>query len=156
MLYGQYFDPFCQNIASGSKSTHDLTLDWNLGEALCTETITSKSTIILSTGFLQNQNEAIITFKRTDSFNLKVIIGPNPIEQFFTISCAQDGLDILHIKIIDAFGNSVQEIKGPYSGLNFQKKINMLSENKGLYYVIVNYLIAGQLGAYKVFKLVKI
>lgn len=111
---------------------------------------------MLTSGFLQNQNEAIRTFKNIDSFKLKILIGPNPIQENFTISCTQDGLDILCIKIIDAFGNSIQEIKGPYSGLNFQKNINLLSENKGIYYVIVNFILTGKFTANKVFKLLKI
>ena len=155
-LFGQYLDPFCQNIASGSKPASNLILDWNMGEALCMETLVSKANMLLSSGFLQNQNEAILTFKNIDSFKLKILIGPNPIQKNFTIACAQDGLDILHIKIIDAFGISIQEIKGPYSGLNFQKKINFISENKGIYYVIVNYVLVGKFTAYKVFKLLKI
>jgi hypothetical protein len=156
LLHGQYLDPFCQNILSGSKPASNLTLDWNMGEPLYTETIVSKANMMLSIGFLQNQNEAIRTFKNIDSFKLKILIGPNPMQENFTISCTQDGLDILCIKIIDAFGNSIQEINGPYSGLNFQKKINLLSENKGIYYVIVNYVLAGKFTAYKVFKLLKI
>ena len=155
-IFGQYLDPFCQNIVSGSKPASNLILDWNMGEPLCTETNVSKANIILSSGFLQNQNEAIFTFKNIDSFKLKILIGPNPIEKYFTIACTQDGLDILQIKIIDAFGNSIQEIKGPYSGLNFQKKINFISENKGIYYVIVNYVLVGKFTSYKVFKLLKI
>lgn len=155
-IYGQYLDPFCQNIVSGSKPASNLILDWNMGEPLCTETHVSKTNMLLSSGFLQNQNEAIFTFKNIDSFKLKILIGPNPIEKYFTIACAQDGLDILHIKIIDAFGNSIQELKGPYSGHNFQKKINFISENKGIYYVIVNYVLVGKFTSYKVFKLLKI
>lgn len=156
LLQGQYLDPFCQNILSGSKPTGDITLDWNIGEPLSAATIVSKNNIMLTSGFLQNQNEAIRTFKNIDSFKLKILIGPNPIQENFTISCTQDGLDILCIKIIDAFGNSIQEIKGPYSGLNFQKNINLLSENKGIYYVIVNFILTGKFTANKVFKLLKI
>ena len=156
LLHGQYLDPFCQNILSGSKPASNLTLDWNMGEPLSTATIVSKANMMLSSGFLQNQNEAMMTFKNTDSFKLKILLGPNPMQENFTISCTQDGLDILCIKIIDAFGNSIQEIKGPYSGLNFQKKINLLSKNKGIYYVIVNYVLVGKFTAYKVFKLLKI
>lgn len=155
-VYGQYLDPFSQNIASGSKPASNLILDWSMGEALCTETIVSKANILLSSGFLQNQNEAIFTFNNIDSFKLKILIGPNPIQKHFTIACAQDGLDILHIKVVDAFGNTIQEIKGPYSGLNFKKQINFISENKGIYYVIINYLLVGRFTSYKVFKLLKI
>lgn len=155
-IYGQYLDPFCQNIASGSKPGSNLILDWSMGEALCTETTISKANILLSSGFLQNQNEAILTFKNIDSFKLKILIGPNPIHKYFTIACAQDGIDILHIKIIDAWGHSIQEIKGPFSGLNFKKQINFISENKGVYYLIVNYVLVGRFTSYKVFKLFKI
>jgi hypothetical protein len=156
LVKGQYLDPFCQNIASGSKVNNLLTLDWNIGEALSTETYISKSSILLSSGFLQNKNDAAITFKSIDSFNLKISIGPNPTQNIFKISCAQDGIIILNIKITDNLGNSIQVLKGPYAGLNFQQQINLIGEKNGLYYIIVNYIVGEQVLANKVFKLLKI
>jgi hypothetical protein len=127
-----------------------------MGESLSTETYISKSSIMLSSGFLQNQNDIKFNLKSIDSFNLKILIGPNPMQNIFKISCAQDGIIILNIKITDNLGNSIQVLKGPYAGLNFQKQINLIGEKNGLYYIIINYIIGGQVLANKVFKLLKI
>jgi hypothetical protein len=127
-----------------------------MGESLSTETYISKSSIMLSSGFLQNQNDIKFNLKSIDSFNLKILIGPNPMQNIFKISCAQDGIIILNIKITDNLGNSIQVLKGPYAGLNFQKQINLVGEKNGLYYIIINYIVGGQVLANKVFKLLKI
>jgi hypothetical protein len=127
-----------------------------MGESLSTETYISKSSIMLSSGFLQNQNDIKFNLKSIDSFNLKILIGPNPMQNIFKISCAQDGIIILNIKITDNLGNSIQVLKGPYAGLNFQKQINLIGEKNGLYYIIINYIVGGQVLANKVFKLLKI
>jgi hypothetical protein len=127
-----------------------------MGESLSTETYISKSSIMLSSGFLQNQNDIKFNLKSIDSFNLKILIGPNPMQNIFKISCAQDGIIILNIKITDNLGNSIQVLKGPYAGLNFQKQINLIGEKNGLYYIIINYIIGGQVLSNKVFKLLKI
>jgi hypothetical protein len=156
LLKGQYLDPFCQNIASGSKVTSTCIVDWNIGESLSTETYISKSSIMLSSGFLQNQNDIKFNIKSIDSFNLNIIIGPNPMQNIFKISCTQDGIIIQNIKITDNLGNTIQVLKGPYAGLNFQKQINLISEKNGLYYIIVNYIVGGQVLANKIFKLLKI
>ena len=156
LLQGQYLDPFCQNIASGSKVTSTCILDWNIGEFLSTETYISKSNIMLTSGFLQNQNDIIFNLRSIDSFNLKIVIGPNPTQNIFKISCAQDGIIILDINIIDNLGNSIQVLKGPYAGLNFQKEINLIGEKNGLYYIIVNYIVGRQVLANKVLKILKI
>jgi hypothetical protein len=127
-----------------------------MGESLSTETYISKSSIMLSSGFLQNHNDIKFNLKSIDSFNLKILIGPNPMQNIFKISCAQDGIIILNIKITDNLGNSIQVLKGPYAGLNFQKQINLIGEKNGLYYIIINYIVGGQVLANKVFKLLKI
>jgi hypothetical protein len=127
-----------------------------MGESLSTETYISKSSIMLSSGFLQNQNDIKFNLKSIDSFNLKILIGPNPMQNIFKISCAQDGIIILNIKITDNLGNSIQVLKGPYAGLNFQKQINLVGEKNGLYYIIINYIVGGQVLSNKVFKLLKI
>jgi hypothetical protein len=111
---------------------------------------------MLSSGFLQNQNDIKFNLKSIDSFNLKILIGPNPMQNIFKISCAQDGIIILNIKITDNLGNSIQVLKGPYAGLNFQKQINLVGEKNGLYYIIINYIVGGQVLSNKVFKLLKI
>ena len=156
LSYGQQLDPFCQNIGSGSNQSNALLLDWNMGESLSTLTYQSKSNLLFSSGFLQNKNDALATYKNLDSFKLNILIGPNPIQNNFTITCSQEGIEILHIKITDSFGNCLQEIKGPYSGLNFKKQLHLNAENRGIYYLIINYVIGGTVKNYKISKLLKI
>ena len=154
--YGQQLDPFCQNIGSGASETSSLLLDWNIGESLSTMTYQSKTSLLWTCGFLQNKNDALATYKNLDSFKLNIIIAPNPIQNNFTITCSHEGIEILQIKITDAFGNCLQEIKGPYSGLDFKKRLRLNAESTGIYYVIIHYLIGGTVNSYKISKLLKL
>lgn len=156
-LLGQYDDPFCQNVFGGTQQTHSgVIVDWNLGESICTETLISKSGLIISTGFLQNKNNSELLYKNVDSFDLSIKVGPNPIQHNITIASNQEGIVIKNILITNGNGRFIQEIKGDFSGVHFKKIITLNENDSGLIYVFIRFMVGDKINRLKIVKLIKI
>jgi hypothetical protein len=160
----QILDPTIINTAGGkiniySKTNQvkiNWTLDWSLGESLATQTWQLKNKLIYSTGFLQPALMLNPAFTHPANFDFNIIWGPNPVSTNVWLSCKQAGIDIMSIHIMDNYGNKIQNIKGPFSGLHFSKQIPFASVNTGIYFIALHYIVANKFSQMKIIKIIKI
>lgn len=151
----QQLDPFCNNVLGASFKNEYILIDFSVGEQISIPTLFLDSKCIISSGFLQHKNSDIETYKTIDSFLLKISMGPNPITNYYTITMHQIGIVIVQINILNMQGGMVSQLQGPYSGLNFNKAIDMTMQKEGMYLVQIQFLIDGQYPktrTYKIFK----
>jgi hypothetical protein len=158
----QILDPTIINAAGGNINIYaktnqvkiNWTLDWSLGESLATHTWHLKNKLIYSTGFLQPTLMLNPAFTHPANFDL--VWGPNPVSTTVWLSCKQAGIDIMSIHIMDIYGNKIQNIKGPFSGLHFSKQIPFASVNTGIYFIALHYIVANKFSQMKIIKIIKI
>ena len=163
-IQAQVLDPSIINTAGGNINIESKTnqvknnwmLDWSLGEPFAIQNGYLKNKIVFSTGFLQPAlmlNPALIS---TGSFDFNLVWGPNPVIHYVGLSCKQAGVDIISISVLDHYGNKIQNIKGPFSGLHFSKQISFASVNTGIYFIALHYIVANQFSQMKIIKIIKI
>jgi hypothetical protein len=131
-------------------------LDWSLGESIATQTWQLKNKIIYSTGFLQPALMLNPAIHSPPSFDFNLVWGPNPVINYVRLSCKQAGIDIMSIQVMDNYGNKIQNIKGPFSGLHFSKQISFASANTGIYIIALHYIVANKFSQMKIIKIIKI
>ena len=161
---GQLFDPTIINTVGGSinidykpnQVKKNWTLDWSLGESIATQTLYVKNKNIYSTGFLQPALMLNPAFTNPTGFDFKLVWGPNPVSTTVGLSCQQAGIDIMSIHVMDNYGNKIQNIKGPFSGLHFSKPISFASVNTGIYFIALHYIVANKFSQMKIIKIIKI
>ena len=145
------------NINSKTNQVKDnWTLDWSLGESLATQTWQLKNKLIYSTGFLQPALMLNPAFTHPAGFDFNLVWGPNPVYTTVGLTCQQAGIDIISIHVMDNYGNKIQNIKGPFSGLHFSKQIPFASVNTGIYFIALHYIVAGKFSQMKIIKIIKI
>jgi len=160
----QLLDPTIINTAGGNIHIESKTnqvknywiLDWSLGESLATQTGCLQNKIIFSTGFLQPALMLNPAIHSPASFDFNLIWGPNPVIHYVGLSCKQAGIDIMSIQVMDNYGNKIQNIKGPFSGLHFSKQISFASANTGIYIIALHYIVANKFSQMKIIKIIKI
>lgn len=160
----QILDPTLINTAGGNINIESKTnqiknnwiLDWSLGESLATQTWHLKNKIIYSTGFLQPALMLNPAINSPTSFDFNLVWGPNPVIHYVGLSCKQAGVDIISISVMDNYGNKIQNIKGPFSGLHFSKQISFASANTGIYFIALHYIVANKFSQMKIIKIIKI
>jgi hypothetical protein len=91
-----------------------------------------------------------------ETIHFKLIWGPNPVTNNLQLSCKQAGIDILSINITNMDGNIIQNIEGPYSGLDFSKQISFASVNTGIYIIAIHYIVAMKFKQVKIIKIIKV
>jgi hypothetical protein len=163
-IQAQSLDPSIINSAGGkinivSKTNQANTnwmFDWSLGESFAIQTWCSKNKIIFSTGFLQPSLMLDPNLIRPGAFDFKLIGGPNPVTSYLLLSCKQAGIDIISINITNSDGNKIQNIEGPYSGVDFSKRISFASANTGIYFIAIHYIVANKFKQVKIIKIIKI
>lgn len=161
---GQILDPAIINTAGGNiqiisktnQVNNNWILDWTLCEPFAVQTWCSKNKIIFSTGFLQPSLMLNPAFNSPESFDFNLIWGPNPVMNYVELSCKQAGVEIMNIQVIDHYGNKIQNIKGPFSGLHFSKQISFASANTGIYFIAIHYIVGGKFSQMKIIKIIKI
>ena len=164
MTQAQILDPTTINTAGGkihidSKTNqvkNNWILDWSLGESLATQTWHLKNKIIYSTGLLQPGLMLNPAFNSPASFDFNLVWGPNPVSNEVWLCCKQAGIDIMSIQVMDNYGNKIQNIKGPFSGLHFSKQISFASANTGIYIIALHYIVANKFSQMKIIKIIKI
>jgi hypothetical protein len=164
LTQAQILDPTIINTAGGNIHIESKTnqiknnwiLDWSLGESLATQTWHLKNKIIYSTGLLQPGLMLNSAFNSPASFDFNLVWGPNPVINYVGLSCKQAGIDIMSIQVMDNYGNKIQNIKGPFSGLHFSKKISFTSANTGIYFIALHYIVANKFSQTKIIKIIKI
>jgi len=163
-IQAQVLDPSTINSAGGkiniastlNQANNNWILDWTLCEPFAIQTWCSKNKIIFSTGFLQPSLMLNPAFNSPESFDFNLIWGPNPVMNYVELSCKQAGVEIMNIQVIDHYGNKIQNIKGPFSGLHFSKQISFASANTGIYFIALHYIVANKFSQMKIIKIIKI
>jgi len=163
-IQAQVLDPSTINSAGGkiniastlNQANNNWMLDWTLCEPFAIQTWCSKNKIIFSTGFLQPSLMLNPAFNLPESFDFNLIWGPNPVMNYVELSCKQAGVEIMNIQVIDHYGNKIQNIKGPFSGLHFSKQISFASANTGIYLIAIHYIVGGKFSQMKIIKIIKI
>ena len=159
----QILDPSIINTAGGNINIYsktnqvknNWTLDWSLGESLATQAWQLKNKLIYSTGFLQPALMLNPAFTHPANFDFNLVWGPNPVSTTVWLSCQQAGIDIMSIHIMDNYGNKIQNIKGPFSGLHFSKQIPFASANTGIYFIVIHYVVGNSILKKQIFKIIK-
>ena len=154
-IFAQGLDPQSNNVVGASYKNESIIIDYSVGEQFIMPTLFLDSSFIISSGFLQNRNSDIDTYKTLDSFLLKMTMGPNPTSNYFTVSIHQLGITVVQISLLNMQGAIVNQLQGPFSGLNFNQRIDLTMQKEGMYLVQINFLIDGQYPkkrTYKIFK----
>lgn len=152
---GAALNPHVINSNGNSFLIHEILLDWNLGDLANTFRTNKNPAIFLTTGFLQNQNPIISLFKDLNNFGQQIKMGPNPFYNEIHISCKQDGINIITIRILDSKGSLLTYINGPFSGLAFEKNIEIQKGKEPFYFVQISYNVSNSYVLYKTFKLIQ-
>jgi len=163
-IQAQVLDPSTINSAGGkieiastlNQANNNWMLDWTLCEPFAIQTWCSKNKIIFSTGFLQPNLMLNPELIKPGAFDFKLKWGPNPVSNYLLLSCKQAGIDIIRMNIVDSDGHKIKNIEGPYSGLDFSKRISFTSENTGIYYIIIHYSVANKFTQVKILKIIKV
>ncbi len=151
----KHLDPYEINCSGGSYFVNQLMIDWTTGNMGNTFSYASQPTLILSTGYLQNNYHVTALFKEIEAFGLQIKVGPNPFQNTLQMLCAQDGLDIVSIKIYDSQGVIIKSMTGPFSGLQFDKKIQMQKLSNPICYVQIKYSVASTFILQRTYKLLQ-
>jgi len=163
-IQAQELDPTTINSAGGkleiasttNQSNNNWLLDWSLGEPFTIQTWCSKNKIIFSIGFLQPSLMLNPELIKPGAFDFKLKWGPNPVSNYLLLSCKQAGIDIIRINIVDSDGNKIQKIEGPYSGVDFSKRISFTSAKTGIYFITIHYIVAAKFTQVKILKIIKV
>jgi hypothetical protein len=163
-MQAQVLDPSIINSAGGkieitsrtNQVNNNWMLDWSLGEPFAIQNWCSKNKIIFSIGFLQPSLLLNPELIRPGAFDFKLKWGPNPVSNYLLLSCKQAGIDIIRISIVNSDGNKIQKIEGPYSGLDFSKRISFVSANTGIYFISIHYIVANKFTQVKILKIIKV
>jgi len=160
----QILDPAIINTAGGKMDIASTTnqaninwmLDWSLGEPFAIQNWCSKNKIVFSIGYLQPSLLLNPELIRPGAFDFKLRWGPNPVSTTVWLYCKQAGIDIMSIHVMDNYGNKIQNIKGPFSGLHFSKQISFASANTGIYFISIHYIVANKFTQVKILKIIKV
>ena len=163
-IQAQVLDPSIINSAGGkiditsrtNQVNNNWMLDWSLGEPFAIQNWCSKNKIVFSIGFLQPSLLLNPELIRPGAFDFKLKWGPNPVSTYLLLSCKQAGIDIIRINIVDSDGNKIQKIEGPFSGLDFSKRISFASANTGIYFISIHYIVANKFTQVKILKIIKV
>ena len=163
-MQAQVIDPSIINSAGGkmditsrtNQANNNWMFDWSLGEPFAIQNWCSKNKIVFSTGFLQPALMLNPAFTHPAGFDFNLVWGPNPVYTTVGLTCQQAGIDIISIHVMDNYGNKIQNIKGPFSGLHFSKQIPFASVNTGIYFIALHYIVAGKFSQMKIIKIIKI
>lgn len=152
---GTALSPHVINSNGGTVLISQMWVDWNVGDLAATYKTVQHPVLFLTTGFLQSDPDVLLLFKDFSSFGEQIKIGPNPFYSGIHIYCKQVGITILSIRIMDSKGNLNQYIKGPFSGLAFEKQIEIQKGKDPFYFVQIGYTISNSVSLNKTFKLIQ-
>ena len=163
-MQAQVLDPSIINTAGGNidiasttnQANNNWMFDWSLGEPFAIQNWCSKNKIVFSIGFLQPTLMLNPELIKPGAFDFKLKWGPNPVSNYLLLSCKQAGIDITSIHQMDNYGNIIQNIQGPFAGLQFSKQISFASVNTGIYFIAIHYIVANKFNQVKIIKIIKI
>ena len=153
MLAQKSFTSF-PNVNSSKIQDEKIGMIWSFGETIFTQTLVHPTGFIFTGGLLQPNSDRNIEVS-TRMRNIKVGIGPNPVVDRIHIFCDELGILINSIQVADAFGQTKQVLKGPFSGVNFKIELPMLSANTGIYFIVIHYIVDDKFKKIKTYKIIK-
>ena len=148
------FIPFV-NVNSGTAKLGNSSIYWSFGETAMVNTLVNENGLILSAGLLQPTINVSDAFSFLHINDLKLIVGPNPVNNNCTLFCNQLNVFIESIQVTDAFGQLKQIFKGPFSGINFKMQIPFVSVNTGIYFIVIHYIVDNKFYNIKTYKIIK-
>ena len=151
----KHIDPYTINSNGGSKIVNQLIVDWTLGNMGNTFTYTTRPALMISSGYLQDSYDVKNLFQQIDSFGLQIKVGPNPFQNTLHIYCAQDGLDIIAIKLFDSQGKVIKNILGPFSGIGFDQILQIQKLSNPICYLQIQYKVADEFILQRTYKLLQ-
>lgn len=155
IIQGQpFFIPFV-NINSGNAQLANTSYYWSFGETLFVKTLVNQNGLIVTGGLLQPTINSSYTLSSSSINELKLLIGPNPVNNNINLYCNQLNIFIERIQVTDAFGQLKQIFNGPFSAVNFKLQIPFLSANTGIYFIVIHYIVDNKLYNIKTYKIVK-
>ena len=152
--YPHLCDTYAINVAGKNVVVKNMYYDWSLGE-LAVHTLTGIPHIIISCGYLQSSYYPLLQYHNTDSFAIKIKIGPNPFSNYVVIQCEQDQLDIHAIQLLDFQGKILFQLNGNYSGHQFYYKMPIQKLINPVCFLNISYSIADHIYKSKFFKLLQ-
>lgn len=151
----KHIDPYTLNCNGGSKLVNQLIVDWTFGNMGNTFSYTTRPALMISSGYLQNSYDVKALFQQLDSFGLQIKVGPNPFQNTLHIYCAQDGLDIITIKLFDSQGIMIKNILGPFSGIGFDQIWQIQKLSNPICYLQIQYKVANEFILQRTYKLLQ-
>lgn len=149
------WDPASMNTTGNSSKIGNLLLDWSVGEAPLIASSFSIPHWQISFGFLQNDFNKNLLFSSQDSFAIQIKVGPNPFSQKLIIQCAQEGISITELHLINIWGQTLYHQKGIHAGINYHHEILMDQVNAGACLLMVYLLINNQNSFCKTYRLLQ-
>jgi hypothetical protein len=154
-IQGQaFFIPFV-NINNGNAQLANTSYHWSFGETTLINTLVNQNGLIITGGLLQPFVNSSYTLSSSSINELKLLIGPNPVNNNINLYCNQLNIFIERIQVTDAFGQLKQIFNGPFSAVNFKLQIPFLSANTGIYFIVIHYIVGNKLYNTKTYKIVK-
>ncbi len=148
-------DPSILDNNGGSFLMRGFMMDWSIGGLGNTLVYKEKATTILSIGFLQNAYDIATIYNDINDFGLQIKIGPNPFYNDLYFYCKQDGIVIKSINLFDALGNLIKNLKGPFSGLQFEQHFSIQKLMNPNCFVQILYVVDNQFTRSRIYKLLQ-
>ena len=160
-VHGQYLNshhfinPFALNVTGNSSQLNEFHIDWSIGEAFLTKTLSTQNGWILSTGFLQSIYAPLNLYDALDSFAIQIKVGPNPFSNKIIIQSKVDEVIINSIRIIDFEGNVIYNLNESFSGIHFYHEIKIGKLMHPICFLSIQYSIADKIYKSKYLKLIQ-
>lgn len=141
-------DPYSLAVQGGSQfinaASDKWLIDWSVGQAIDTHTLTNNNAFIISAGFLQNKNCDRCLYKNLDAFLNNLKWGPNPVQDYLHIQINQAGLLWTNIEIYTIEGRLIQSTRPNLYGMQLDYTMDWRSFQEGTYFLKVYFLIDEQ------------
>ena len=155
--FGQLkIDPKNEIFGGESKILTKGSIDWSIGESFLIKTLVSKNGAIFTTGFLQGVPDPKVQYSIVDNFENSFQFGPNPFTQDLWIGANEANLSITKLEVLNSVGQIVHKTTGPFSGIHFDKKLQLGSVNTGNYYLLIYYVVGDLYVKFKIIPISKI
>ena len=153
-LNTQTLYPKVISVNANSKAMEGIQWDWSFGEQLLVTPLYGEKNFIITTGFLQNEWGVGVNFKPLE-LRSPFKIGPNPMIHNVIINSDQSGIIISSIEIINTQGQLLKMVQGPFSGIQFEQNLSLVSANTGIYFIVIHYVVGNSILKKQIFKIIK-
>ncbi len=135
----QIKDPQVINASGGSFSKDDILIDWSFAELLSVKSFSPSGDFMLTTGFLQSLFIAPLPIGSAE-----IYIGPNPTAALITVRTSIPDPGKITIKVMRSDGYILQQFEEKYTGLVYNRQLNLSTYSSGIYFIHVQYTAPDQ------------